>query len=188
MTNKNYGKLTERGTLERAPRTFVEGTRVVVPRIDDDAAYASRGWYKIIDEEPEDYDPELKHPVRSGWTTDDEAMTLSAIYTLVDNPPQQKYKEVKKYSKLKMTLFLIDKKIWPSVKAYLEEIGYYDLFVMAQYFLENDQYFVSGIEMFKTQFADQIEDMESIVQQMLQYAEDGFETVLEEDEQPQLSA
>lgn len=182
MTNNNYGKMTERGTLEYAPRMFIEGTKVVVPRIDDDAAYASRGWYKIVDEEP-DYDPSLKHPVRSGWTVDDEMMTLTATYNLVDNLPERKYKEVKKYSKLKMTLFLIDKQIWPSVKTYLEEIGYYDLFVMAQYFLENDPYFVRGVQMFKTQFAEQIEDMDTTIQQMLQYAEDGFETVLDDEEQ-----
>jgi hypothetical protein len=31
--------------------------------------------------------------------------------------------------------------IWNDVKGFLEKIGYYDLFVMAQYFLDTDDYF-----------------------------------------------
>jgi len=39
--------------------------------------------------------------------------------------------------------------IWIGLKTFLERLGYYDLFVMAVYFLENDKFFIQGLEAFK---------------------------------------
>lgn len=61
---------------------------------------------------------------------------LSAVYEVKDVTVV--HKDVAKYSKLKMVLFLTKQGIWSTVKQFLEQAGYYDLFVMAQYFLEND--------------------------------------------------
>lgn len=63
------------------------------------------------------------------------------------------------------------------MKAYLEKIDYYDLFVMAQYFLENDEYFTKGVEQFKEAFREEIENVDELVEQMQAFAEDGYETV-----------
>lgn len=40
-----------------------------------------------------------------------------------------------------MTLFCMEQNIWTDVKEFLKKVGYYDLFVMAQYFLDTDDYF-----------------------------------------------
>ena len=49
MQNRNYGRKTDSGGIEYAPRKFIEDGNIIVPRIDDDEAYVSRGWYKVID-------------------------------------------------------------------------------------------------------------------------------------------
>ena len=53
MLNKNYGDVTEAGGIKYAPRKFIEGDGVFVPRVDDDEAYFARGWFKVIDNKPE---------------------------------------------------------------------------------------------------------------------------------------
>ena len=89
-------------------------------------------------------------------------------------------KKAKKYSKLRMTLFCMQHDIWEKVKKFLEHVGYYDLFVMAQYFLDTDDYFQQGISMFKQQYiADggTAEEIDSLVETMLNLAVDGYEQV-----------
>lgn len=99
-----------------------------------------------------------------------------------------RYKEVKRFSKLKITLFCMEQKIWKDVKEYLQKIGYYDLFVMAQYFLESDEYFIKGIESFKEAYCDinnTKEELDDLVEAMYKFAEDGTEQVeVLEDEEP----
>ena len=53
MLNKNYGDVTESGSIKYAPSKFVEGDRVFIPRVDDDEAYFARGWFKVINNKPE---------------------------------------------------------------------------------------------------------------------------------------
>ena len=99
-------------------------------------------------------------------------------------------KKAKKYSKLRMTLFCMQHDIWEKVKKFLEHVGYYDLFVMAQYFLDTDDYFQQGISMFKQQYiADggTAEEIDSLVETMLNFAFDGYE-ILNEDAEEELNA
>ena len=88
-------------------------------------------------------------------------------------------KPQKKYSKLKITLFAMNVGLWNSIKEWLQEIGYYDLFVMAQYFLSSDQYFVQAIQMFKEKFRDVVEgemaqDIDELIDNMLEFSFDGI--------------
>lgn len=171
--NKKFAKL-QNGKLQYAPRVFHEESAILVPKIDDVAFYLARGWLEVSDEEPEDYDPSEKYPVRTGWTEDVENGKLVAVYELRDAVKQPEAIQVKKLSKLKITLFCIQHEIWDSVKTYLEQIGYYDLFVMAQYFLENDSYFTQGVAQFKEAFRDKIPDVDEVASQMIAFAEDGY--------------
>lgn len=43
----------------------------------------------------------------------------------------------------------MDHGIWESLKSYITELGYYDLFVMAVVFLENDKFFMAGLQSYK---------------------------------------
>ena len=186
MLNKNYGKLTSSNSIQYAPRSFRENDSLVVPRIDDDEAYFARGWFKVINNKPI-YDAVSQIAYIKDWTKDTEAKTVTANYVVAPRPEDTR-KKAKKYSKLRMTLFCMQQNIWEKVKRFLEHIGYYDLFVMAQYFLDTDDYFQQGISMFKQQYiADggTAEEIDSLVQTMLNFAFDGYE-ILNEDAEEEL--
>ena len=186
MLNKNYGDVTEAGGIKYAPRKFVEGDGVFSPRVDDDEAYFARGWFKVVNNKPE-YDAVSQIVYIKDWIKDTEAKTVTANYVIAPCP-EDKHKKAKKYSKLRITLFCMQQNIWEKVKGFLEHVGYYDLFVMAQYFLDTDDYFQQGISMFKQQYiADggTAEEIDSLVQTMLNFAFDGYE-ILNEDAEEEL--
>lgn len=186
MLNKNYGKLTSSNSIQYAPRSFRENDSLVVPRIDDDEAYFARGWFKVINNKPA-YDAVSQVVYIKDWTIDTEAKTVTANYVVAPRPEDTR-KKAKKYSKLRMTLFCMQQNIWEKVKRFLEHIGYYDLFVMAQYFLDTDDYFQQGISMFKQQYIEDggtAEEIDSLVETMLNFAFDGYE-ILNEDADEEL--
>ena len=181
MLNKNYGDVTEAGGIKYAPRKFVEGDGVFIPRVDDDEAYFARGWFKVIDNKPA-YDAVSQIVYLKDWKKDTEAKTVTANY-VIESRPKDTCKKAKKYSKLRMTLFCMQQDIWEKVKLFLEHIGYYDLFVMAQYFLDTDDYFQKGISMFKQQYIEDggtAEEVDSLVETMLNFAFDGYEIINED--------
>ena len=178
MLNKNYGKLTSSNSIQYAPRSFRENDSLVVPRIDDDHAYFARGWYKVVNVKPQ-YDAVTKTAHIKQWITNENEKTITAEY-IINSLPVDTRKKAKKYSKLRMTLFCMQQNIWEKVKKFLEHVGYYDLFVMAQYFLDTDDYFQQGISMFKQQYiADggTAEEIDSLVETMLNLVFDGYEQV-----------
>ena len=186
MLNKNYGKRKQDGSIEYAPRKFIENGNIFVPRIDDDQAYAIRGWLKIIDIKPS-YDTTKKMLHLISWIEDSIQMTLTAQYEIVDIPSPTTV-QVKRFSKLKLVAFCMEKKIWMDLKTFLRRLGYYDLFVMAVYFLENDKFFMQGLEAFKQYKAQDpkydSEVLQQLIQQALDAAFDGMQEVhIEEQEQ-----
>lgn len=186
MLNKNYGKLTSSNSIQYAPRSFRENDSLVVPRIDDDQAYLTRGWYKVVNVKPQ-YDAVAQITYIKQWITNESEKTITAEY-VVNPRPVDTRKKAKKYSKLRMTLFCMEQGIWNDVKEFLEKIGYYDLFVMAQYFLDTDDYFQRGIAMFKDAYADvnhSKEEIESLIETMLGFSFDGYE-ILNEDADEEL--
>ena len=107
---------------------------------------------------------------------------MTANYVVASRPEDTR-KKAKKYSKLRMTVFCMEQDIWEKVKRFLQHIGYYDLFVMAQYFLDTDDYFRQGISMFKQQYIDDggtTEEIDSLIETMLNFAFDGYEIINED--------
>lgn len=184
MLNKNYGKLTSSNGIQYAPRSFHENDQLVVPRIDDDQAYFSRGWYRVVNVKPQ-YDIVTQITYIKQWVLDEDAKTVTAEYA-IEPRPEDTRKKAKKYSKLRMTLFCMEQGIWRDVKAFLEKTEYYDLFVMAQYFLDTDDYFQRGIQMFLDSYSDPEhprEELEVLVETMLNFAFDGYEIINEDAEE-----
>lgn len=181
VTNKNYGKLKTDGTIEYAPRKFFEDGKLIVPRLIDDVFFFARGWYKVIDEKPS-YDSSTSYCQFEKWTANEETKSLIAEYSIKEIPAPIETR-VKRYSKLKITLFCIEQGIWEQVKEYLTKIGFYDLFVMAQFFLETDEYFVKGLEMYAEAAVDantSKEDIEALIETMKNFAHDGYVTLDDE--------
>lgn len=53
------------------------------------------------------------------------------------NPPRT-------FSKLRIVASLTDAGVWPQVKQYIEQAGLYDLYLAAQDFAEDNEYFAQG--------------------------------------------
>lgn len=176
MENTKYGKLDQNGILTYAPTMFMEDGKVVIPRSDDDNEYLTRGWMKVIDDRPSSEDG--KQVEFDRWVEDTEAGTISATYTVTESNVEPTTRHVK-YSKLKITLFLMDAGLWDDVKEFLQEVGYYDLFVMAQYFLDMDEYFQRGISAFRKHAVEDLgqedDTVDQMVKDMLEKSQDGFE-------------
>lgn len=103
---------------------------------------------------------------------------MTSVYVVNEIEQQESNSNrVKRYSKLKITLFCIEQGIWEQVKEYLTKIGFYDLFIMAQFFLETDEYFVKGLQMFADAAVDantSKEDIEELIETMKNFAHDGY--------------
>jgi hypothetical protein len=127
MENRNYAKLVD-GKIQYAPRKFIENGCLIVPREIDDDFHFNKGYFKVIDVKPH-YDYATQNISILKWNIDEIKYTITSVYIVNENPSYSK--QVRKFSKLKITLFCIENKIWQDVKEYLEKIGYYDLFVMA---------------------------------------------------------
>jgi len=57
---------------------------------------------------------------------------------------------------------------------------------MAQYFLDTDDYFQRGMQLFKTAYADEqhpIEELDELIEAMLNFAFDGYEIINENAEE-----
>lgn len=178
MENKNYAKLID-NKIQYATRKFVENNKIIIAKTIDDEFYFSRGYYKVIDIIPY-YDPSKQSIQILKWNINEEKHTITSVYEVLDYVVQPINKQVRKFSKLKLTLFCIENNIWQDVKEYLEKIGYYDLFVMAVYFLETDEYFVKGLESFKQAYIDanrSEQELDILIENMKNFAHDGYVTV-----------
>ncbi len=116
----------------------------------------------------------------TGYDEDQEHHQITFLYTVEDKPEDTRKKR-KIYSKLRLTMFCMNQNLWDSVKAKLEEIGYYDLFLMAQYFTSDDDNFKRGINLFKEFLKDKVEDVDKLVIQALAFAFDR-EEIIEDNE------
>lgn len=96
---------------------------------------------------------------------------------------------MRRFSKLKLVEFCMEQGIWKELKDFLEEAGYYDLFVMAVFFLENDKFFTRGLQAFQQHKAQEegydAQALQEMIDQALAYAFDSYETVPAEQEEAQ---
>ena len=80
----------------------------------------------------------------------------------------------------------MERGIWEGLKSYITELGYYDLFVMAVVFLENDKFFMAGLQSYKdfrvSEGADP-EEIQATIDAALDFAFDDYETVEADEEE-----
>lgn len=77
-------------------------------------------------------------------------------WTLVDAPPPPP----RTFSKLRIVAALTSAGVWAQVKAYIEQAGLYDLYLAAQDFAEDNEYFTQGKAQLQTALGwtdDQVE-------------------------------
>lgn len=81
-------------------------------------------------------------------------------WRVVENPPPPP----RVFSKLKVVLALTEAGLWIKVRDYIVAQGLYDLFLAAQDFREDDQYFIQGLTALKAEFSMTDEQVEQILE------------------------
>ena len=162
--NMKFGKLTD-GQIEYAPNSLDTGDGVKMNP--SEASYLAAGWKKVADDPPAPENGCTVEP--SGWTETD--TTLTRVYKQVampapetpdgdgtggggDNPsgggqgtgtPPEPHPVGKRiFSKLKLVSALKAADKWVLVKTWLEEKAYYDYYLAAQDFAEDNALFIEG--------------------------------------------
>ena len=140
------------------------------------ASYLAAGWKKVVEEPPE---PEEGMTVDvSGWTETE--TTLVRTYKQIPIPPQPEAEgggqggdtppapaPVGKriFSKLKLVAALKAADKWVLVKTWLEEKAYYDYYLAAQNFAEDNALFLEGKAAIQRYLNMSDEDIEAILSQ-----------------------
>lgn len=168
-----YGKLVE-GEIVYAPASLdTENGKLMNPSA---ASYLAAGWKKVVEEPPE---PEEGMTVDvSGWT--ETKTTLVRTYKQIPIPPQPEAEgggqggdtppapaPVGKriFSKLKLVAALKAADKWVLVKTWLEEKAYYDYYLAAQIFAEDNALFLEGKAAIQRYLNMSDEDIEAILSQ-----------------------
>ena len=168
-----YGKLVE-GEIVYAPASLdTENGKLMNPSA---ASYLAAGWKKVV-EEPSEPEEGMTVDV-SGWTETE--TTLVRTYKQIPIPPQPEAEgggqggdtppapaPVGKriFSKLKLVAALKAEDKWVLVKTWLEEKAYYDYYLAAQNFAEDNALFLEGKAAIQRYLNMSDEDIEAILSQ-----------------------
>ena len=153
--NRNYGKL-DGGEVEYAPAKIMKDDGTVVSNPSPET-YLAFGWKRIVDEPPA---AEAGHTVEpSGW--EETADSIVRVYKQVpDETPPEKPRV---FCKLKLVAALKAADKWVLVKTWIEEKGYWDYYLAAQNFREDNEMFAGAVAAIKEYARMSDEDAESIL-------------------------
>ena len=153
--NSNYGKLIG-GEVEYAPAkiTLDDGTVVSNPSAE---TYLAAGWKRIVDEPPKAEDGCTVEV--SGW--DETADSIVRVYKQV--PDESQPTRARVFSKLKLVAALKAADKWVLVKTWIEERGWWDYYLAAQNFREDNEMFGEVIAAVKRYAGMSDEDAEAIL-------------------------
>ena len=176
--NTNYGKLVDGGIVYAPPTLDTEDGKKMNP---SEASYLAAGWKKVVDEPPAPENGCTVEP--SAWNETD--TTLTRVYKQIPKPSQETPsggsgtgigrdsdmpsapapvgKRV--FSKLKLVAALKAADKWVLVKTWLEEKSYYDYYLAAQNFAEDNALFVEGRDAVKRYLGMTDDQIEAILSQ-----------------------
>lgn len=151
--NLKYAKLAD-GEIVYAPMSLkAEGGIKVNPT---EESYLAAGWKKVVDNPPEA--EEGKHIEPSGWVETE----TSIERTYAQHPGTRGAAGPRTFSKLKILLALKKRNLWVLVRTWIEEHGLYDFYLAAQFFTEDNEYFVQGrdeLQAFSGKTDEEIEEI-----------------------------
>ena len=167
--NTKYGRLAG-GEIVYAPDALeTEGGIKVNP---SGESYLAAGWKMVVDEPPS---PDEGHTVEhSAWT--ETADVITRVYKQVPAPatgggeqgggePPPVGKRV--FSKYKLVAALKAADKWVLVKTWLEEKAYYDYYLAAQNFVEDNPLFIEGRDAIKGYLGMTDAQVEAILSQCI---------------------
>ena len=154
--NTKYGRL-KNGQIEYAPVSLDTGDGVKMNP--SEASYLAAGWKKVVDVMPT---VEAGHrAVVSGWRED--ADTLTCVYKVVAG--ETPVASARVFSKLKLVAALKEADKWVLVKTWIEERGYYDYYVAAQNFREDNPLFTEALAAIKGYGIDEIKRLKGLCEE-----------------------
>ena len=139
--NRNYGKLVG-GEVEYAPDKITRDGEVISNPSAE--TYLAAGWKHIVDNPPAPDEGCTVQP--SGW--DEGETEITRIYKQVPDEPVPEKPRV--FSKLKLVAALKEADKWVLVKTWIEEKGYWDYYLAAQNFREDNEMFAEALAAVKT--------------------------------------
>ena len=128
-----YGTLID-NQLHPAPRAIRIGGAVVCNPTD--AQYEAAGYKSVVDEPPQT--DAAHYAVATGWA--EQGGEIVRQYEVREYPPPPP----RTFSKLRIVAALTSAGVWDAVKQLLIERSLYDLFLAAQDFAEDNEYFAQG--------------------------------------------
>lgn len=157
-----YGTIID-NQLRPAPRAFMlHGAMVTNPkaehfaRLNEERATQGLPPYLPIVDERTTTDA-AHYAVATGWTRDGE--TWLRVYEVRELPPTPP----RTFSKLRIVAALTQSGVWDAVKQLLIERGFYDLFLAAQDFREDNEYFENGKAALQTALGWTDEQVEQVL-------------------------
>ena len=148
----NYGTL-ENGTFHPAPRAIRMGASVVCNPTD--AQYEASGYKRVVDTPPTT--DAAHYAVPTGWV--EQGGEIVRQYEVRAYPPPPP----RVFSKLRIVAALTTAGVWDSVKQLLIERSLYDLFLAAQDFREDNEYFAQGKAALQTALGWTDEQVEAVL-------------------------
>lgn len=124
----------------------------------DEGYHAVADGYELVEELGVGSDgvdsptPSLTHSITKKW------VRKWRVEELPPPPPRT-------FSKLKITAALMKIEKWLPVRDYLVQSGMYDLYLAAQDFKEDDEFFVKGLTELKAKFGMSDEEVEAILKE-----------------------
>ena len=153
--NRKFGRLVD-GQIEYAPKTLDEadGVKKMNP---SDESYLASGWKHVVDVKPP---AEVnRYPAFSSWNEDDE--TITAVYKMIEG--RDPALGVRVFSKLKIVMALKKADLWILTRTWIEENGLYDLYLAAQDFREDNEFFIQGKSELQRLTGKSAEEIEAIL-------------------------
>ena len=162
LTFYTYDSATKR--LTPAPKyATIDGAAVINPTREQCAKMEPPAYPLADPMPPAPEPPEGKIAVPDGYepadTPDGKEWRQKWRYEDAPPPPPRQF------SKLKIVAALMGAGVWEQVKAYIEQAGLYDLYLAAQDFKEDDEFFIKGLSELKAKFGMPEEEIEAILKQ-----------------------
>ena len=153
--NRKFGRLVD-GQIEYAPKTLDEadGVKKMNP---SDESYLALGWKHVVDVKPPT--EANRYPAFSSWNEDGE--TITAVYKMIEG--RDPALGVRVFSKLKMVMALKKADLWIFTRTWIEENGLYDLYLAAQDFREDNEFFIQGKSELQRLTGKSAEEIEAIL-------------------------
>lgn len=139
--NTNYGRMNG-AEIEYAPDKIAKDGEVISNPSAE--TYLAAGWKRLVDIPPAAEDGCTVLP--SGWE-ENETEIVRTYKQVPDEPAPNK---ARVFSKLKLVAALKEADKWVLVKTWIEEKGYWDYYLAAQNFREDNEMFAQALAAVKT--------------------------------------